>query len=170
MDWLWIYGPLVAAAVVGRAPEWAKVVLFVAFPAAFFLSYVNSVPSLVLAVGVLIAVDAVYLNMHDSDRSDMCPCFTRRGGINARLLATSRALDRLVENPHKYTISLCAHMCGSVLGWFIGRPYVRMPLDLYCLYHVDEFRDVEGVPYCVHTLLGGFLPKHPECRHLQRAD
>jgi len=158
MDWLWIYGPLVAAAVYGGAPEWAKMLLFVVAPAAFCASYVESVPTFFLWVGILFAMDSAHLNVRDAGRSGYCPCFTRRGDLNWRLRALSRSVDLLVFNPNHFTISACAHMFGSVLGWFAGKPYVRVTADVMFLAEVDKCGHE-----CVHRVFSGLVPMHPEC-------
>lgn len=99
----------------------------------------------ILIIPILLLVDLVRTNWEDEDRSGHCQCFNKKRGLRNRWAMLRSAVDQLVVDPNRMTVSLAAHMIGRVLGFFwFGRPYIRIPVDVYFLEQCDGRMHVYG--------------------------
>jgi hypothetical protein len=96
------------------------------------------VSTLVLCALVVFLVDFVHLNLDDSDRSKHCRCFTKNDRLQIRVARARMSVGICLADPNTWTISATAHMFGRVLGYFAGQPYLRFPLDMFYMQHIDD--------------------------------
>lgn len=112
-----------------------------------------------LCLVVVWLVQAARMNWEDTDRSTYCPCFpgarearvfnashglSPRPGLFWRLRVCRVTLDALLDYPTVDSLSTCFAAFGVLLGYFVKRDYVRVPLDELYFYTIDEFQALHG--------------------------
>lgn len=86
---------------------------------------------------VIMGMDMLHLNFHDEDRSRYCRCYTEYRPLKKRLQTLLQSWERVLDNPNTFTISLSTACMGEILGWFLRKKYVRIPLDVWFFSTID---------------------------------
>lgn len=84
-------------------------------------------------VASLLAVAAAGLYRHNRDSDevydDLCPCFHSYQPLDTRWFALRRAVSATGEELSWDIVSEIVSAVGRLFGWFVGRPFLRVPLD-----------------------------------------
>lgn len=95
--------------------------------------------NIVLAIPVLWVINLIKSNVEDKDRSAHCECMNANYSLRERLAMFSDVVERFVlVDPNVWSVSYSAHAVGRILGWIVGRPYVRVYLDQWFVEWADR--------------------------------
>lgn len=94
--------------------------------------------TLALLFMVLFTIELVRLNLESEDRSAHCGCLNGNSSIWERLRLLRHSSEWVLQDPNKRSVSFAAHSLGRVAGFFVMRPYVRFPLDMYFFMEADQ--------------------------------
>ena len=121
-----------------QLPLWVKVLFSVVFIVRIFSDMALS--STVLSIIILLAMDMASLNFNDpagSRNHIYCRCYSCNHTLEKRVEMMANSFRLMAEAPEILTVSLAAHSIGKTLGWVVGRPNVRFPLDMFVYEYFD---------------------------------